>query len=152
MKLLKDLVGKPSPERMHQALVFLRVGIGLLTIPHGYPKLIGDWEQLGITFMYPLGITFLPAMWGFLGAVIEFFGGIALVLGLGTRIASSFLAAMMVVATAWHIVKGDSFMAYSFPLSLLVVFIVLAMIGSVGYSFDNYFASRKVRRTRRKKA
>jgi putative oxidoreductase len=152
MKPLKDLVGQPSAERMQQALVFLRVGIGLLTIPHGYPKLMGDWEQLGITFMFPLGITFLPVIWGFLGAVIEFFGGIALVLGLGTRIASAFLAAMMIVATAWHVVKGDSFMAYSFPLSLFVVFVALAMIGSVGYSLDNYLASPKVKRTRRKKA
>ncbi len=145
-QFIKSLFAQASPTRTQYALTFLRVGIGALTIPHGVPKIIGGvvgWEQLGTTFMQPLGIYFLPVMWGFLGASTEFFGGIALVLGLGTRIASACLTIMMFVATAWHIQRGDPFNIYSFPLSLIVVFIAFIYFGSGIFSVDHYLTRKK---------
>jgi hypothetical protein len=64
-------------------LLLLRVGIGLSYIGYGAPKLSGGspmWEELGQAMRY-LGITFAPTAWGFLAAVSEFFGGLALVVG-----------------------------------------------------------------------
>lgn len=153
-KLLKRIFGLASPDRVQAGLCFLRIGVGLLTIPHGIPKMMGGaeaWEQMGVMFMQPLNIYFLPVMWGFLGAVSEFVGGILLVLGFGTRIASVFLTVMMGIATAWHIQRGDSFMVYSFPLSLMVVFIAFIIVGSGKYSVDARLAGKKTRRTTVKK-
>lgn len=136
------LFGYASPQTIELALAFLRIGIGIVTIPHGYPKLIGGvsaWHNLGTTFMSPLGITFLPVIWGLVGACIEFFGGIALVLGLGTRIASFALIIMMIIATVWHIQRGDSYNFYSFPLTLIIVFLALMIIGSDRYTLDYFF-------------
>ncbi len=146
MKLLQHIFGQASQTRTQYALVFLRIGIGILTIPHGYPKLMGGvagWEKIGETFMFPLGIYFLPVMWGFVGACTEFFGGIALVLGLGTRIASVFLTVMMCIATAWHIQRGDVFNVYSFPLSLAVVYVAFIALGGGIFSLDHYLTKRK---------
>lgn len=144
-KLLYSIIKPGSPERVQQALCFLRIGIGVLTFLHGVPKIMGGvatWQQLG-TFMYPLGIYFLPVMWGFLGACAEFFGGISLVFGLGTRFSSLCLTFMMFVATVWHIHKGDPFNVYSFPLSLIVVYLAFVISGSDKYSLDYYFSKQK---------
>jgi putative oxidoreductase len=135
------IFGSASSQYVEMAIAFMRVGIGVLTIFHGVPKIMGGvamWKELG-AFMHPLGIYFLPIMWGFLGAATEFFGGIALVLGLGTRIASVCLVIMMIVAFAWHLDRGDSYQVYSFPLSLIVVFLAFIVIGDGMYSLQHYF-------------
>jgi putative oxidoreductase len=142
--LLTYLLKPASAEQAQIALCLLRVGTGILTIGHGIPKIMGGvpvWSSIGTMTGY-LGIHFLPTMWGFLGACTEFFGGIALVLGLGTKIASLCLIFMMLVATAMHISVGDPFRVYSFPLSLIVVFLTL-LIGSDKYSLDYYLFFRK---------
>ncbi len=141
MNKIISFVTKPaSMETIDRALLLMRVGIGVLTIGHGLPKIMGGmpmWQELG-TWVYPLGIHFLPTMWGFLGAATEFFGGIALVAGLGTRIASFCLTVMMFVATVWHVNHGDVFNVYSFPLSLIFVYAGFMMMGSGKYSVDEY--------------
>jgi len=147
MKIFRIITTQPSATVTQFALTFLRIGFGLLAIPHGYPKLMGGvagWEKMGITFVQPLGIMFLPVMWGFLGSATEFFGGIALVLGLWTRLASIALTVMMLIASAWHINKGDSFnQATSFPLSWAVVAIAFIFLGSSKFSLDYLFSRKK---------
>lgn len=132
------LLGGVSEDSLVFALTFMRVALGILTIGHGIPKMRGGvatWRQLG-TFMHPLGIRFWPVFWGFLGAAIEFFGGVMLTIGFATRMASFFLICMMIVATAWHIDRKDSYNVYSFPISLIVVYFVYLLIGSGPYSLD----------------
>jgi putative oxidoreductase len=139
IKFLNNLFEQASPETVQLALAIMRISIGILTIGHGFPKMMGgvqEWRMLGTTFMNPLGIYFLPVMWGFLGAVTEFIGGIALTLGFGTRIACFALIIMMIIATAWHIQKGDSFNQWSFPLSLAFVYLGFLIIGSDKYSIE----------------
>ena len=58
----------------HIGLLVLRIGIGLMFILHGAPKLFGGpekWGQIGGA-MSSLGIGFAPAFWGFMAAVSEF--------------------------------------------------------------------------------
>ena len=140
-KLLFYLLAPASYDTIEYILMFMRIGIGILTIGHGVPKIMGGiqhWRELGTTFMFPLGIHFLPVTWGFLGAATEFFGGIALVLGLATRIASFCLIIMMLIAFLWHFKKGDSFNLYSFPLTLIVIYLGYLIIGSGKFSLDYY--------------
>ncbi len=141
IQLLLSLIKPVSADTLQFGLCFLRVCIGMLMIGHGFPKIIGgpeNWHGLG-QIMNLLGIYFLPTMWGFFAACAEFFGGIALTLGLGTRIASFFLIIQMIVALVFHLSKRDSFMIYSHALALLVVFITFMIIGGGKFSLDEYF-------------
>ena len=130
-----------NPQSIDLGLTVLRVGIGILFIGHGYPKLIGgasQWLWLGQQ-MGNLGITFVPLFWGFCAALSECVGGICLTLGLGTRIAASFMAFTMFVAVVHHIAKGDSYGGISFPLSQMIIFIALIIAGGGKFSLDYYW-------------
>lgn len=140
-KLMSCFTFCPSTQQLQYAFLCLRVSIGLLTMLHGLPKMVSGpvgWHMLGVIFMGPLGISVLPTFWGLLGAITEFFGGIALVFGCATRIASSALTIMMTVATLWHIHNLDTYAVYSFPLTLIVIFIFFAYVGGGMYSVDSF--------------
>lgn len=142
-KIIQLLFGPVGVKAFDFAFLMLRVAIGVLTVLHGVPKIMGGipmWQQLG-TFVQPLGINFFLVMWGFLGAVTEFFGGMMLVFGLGTRIASLALVIMMIVAYVWHVSRGDSFNQSSFPLSLIFVFLFFLIVGSGRISIDSLFVA-----------
>lgn len=117
-------------------LLFIRVGIGLIFIKHGFSKIIGGqevWASLGMS-MQNLGVTFMPTFWGFLAACAEFFGGIALVTGFYVRYAALFMACVMVVAIIMHYNQGDGFQLFSHALSLFCVFAGLVISGGGGYA------------------
>jgi putative oxidoreductase len=139
-RLIFFLFAPSSYLSLEYGYCFMRIAIGLLTIAHGFPKITGGietWNFLGQT-MGNLGIHFWPVFWGLCAACAEFFGGIALTLGFGTRIASFFLIFMMIVAFLMHWHKGDSFQIYSFSLAMIVVFIGFLIAGSGRYSLEEY--------------
>ena len=73
---------------VNAGLLVLRIGIGLIFIIHGVPKLMGGvelWTQLGST-MSIVGISFAPAFWGFMAAITEVAGGLFIILGLLHRL------------------------------------------------------------------
>src|ERR1700753_480185 len=84
-------------------LLILRIGLGILFIYHGLPKLLGgpeNWEKLG-TAAGAVGIHFLPIFWGFLCAVTETIGGILVVVGLAFRPACLLMTVNLIVAAAF---------------------------------------------------
>lgn len=120
-------------------LLILRSGLGLMLIFHGYPKIFGGpemWQEVG-SAMQSIGITFLPAAFGFLAGITEFFGGIFLILGLFFRPTLGFLICVMAVATATHIANGDPFALVSQPIELAIVFISLLFLGPGKYSLKH---------------
>ncbi|MBF0499723.1 MAG: DoxX family protein [Candidatus Riflebacteria bacterium] len=125
-------MSESSSERFfHWGVFVLRVGIGIIMMGHGIPKLMAGpelWEKLGMA-MGNFGIHFFPAFWGFMCAVAEGVGGLLLLLGLFVRIASGFMTFNMCVAISMHLFKGDTFQVYSHPLSLMVVFLSLMIMG-----------------------
>ena len=130
------------PVNVDIGLLILRVGIGLsILVNHGYGKLTGGpalWERIGSN-MSNLGITFAPAMWGFLAASSEFFGSILLILGVLFRPAAAFLAFTMFVAALRHLnlpvdnpaagLKGASH-----ALELVAVYVALFFTGPGRYA------------------
>ncbi|MBS1258232.1 MAG: hypothetical protein MAG551_01285 [Candidatus Scalindua arabica] len=119
-------------------LLVLRIGIGVMFIMHGLPKLMGGpekWVMLGGT-MKSLGVDFAPMAWGFMGAFSECIGGLLLALGLFTRPACFALLATMIVAASMHIGKGDPFVKYSHAVEAGILFISLILIGPGKYSID----------------
>lgn len=119
-------------------LLVMRVGLGLIFVRHGWGKIIGgseEWIWLG-NQMASIGITFFPLFWGLCATAAEFIGGLLLMVGFNTRIASFFLAFTMLVAVMYHITKGDSFGYLSHPLSLFFVFLGLMIAGAGSLSLD----------------
>lgn len=136
--MVKKVVAPSSSSISNLGLLLLRVGIGLIFVRHGYGKLAAGpelWEKLGATMGY-LGIHFWPTFWGLCAGIIEFVGGISLVLGLFVRSMVVFMAAVMVMAIILHVAGGDSWIQISHPLSLLFVFLSLLLLGSGRYSLD----------------
>lgn len=119
-------------------LLVLRIGLGLIFMRHGIGKLLAGpelWASLG-SAMSNFGIHFAYTLWGFLAACAEGLGGLLLILGLATRVAAFFIACVMIVACMMHYAKGDAWTELSHPLSLLVVFIALIIMGPGIYSLD----------------
>jgi putative oxidoreductase len=120
-------------------LLLLRVGLGGMMILHGWPKLAGGvelWTKLGGAMSH-LGITFLPAFWGFMAAASETVGGALLVLGFFFRPASALLFFTMLVATVmkYRVSRGD-FMEWAWPAEMAIVFLSLILIGAGRFSID----------------
>lgn len=74
-------------------LLVLRIVVGFIFIVHGYMKL-GDMTGT-IGFFATLG---LAPFWAYVVALVEFLGGISLVIGYATKIGASLLAINMLVA------------------------------------------------------
>lgn len=119
-------------------LLFLRVGLGLMFVAHGWPKLVGGpekWEGVGGAMAH-LGLDFAPQFWGFMAAITEVGGGLLLALGLLTRPVLIGLIFTMVVATWMHIAKDSGFVKISHPLKTLIMFIGLFLTGPGKFSVD----------------
>jgi len=119
----------------------LRVFAGLMLLPHGAQKLFGAFggyglEATGQFFATKLG---LPAPLAALAGFIEVFGGIALALGLLTRVAAILVVGLMAVAiVAVHIPAGYFWTngGYEYPLLWGVVALYFAIRGGGRISVD----------------
>jgi putative oxidoreductase len=116
--------------------------IGLVLIGHGGQKLFGWWSGPGLKgftgWMASMGLK--PAsIWGLMGALSEFGGGVLLALGLLGPIGSlAIIGAMLMAIGLAHWSKGfwGSKGGYEFPLVLLIVSAVLGLVGPGSYSLD----------------
>ena len=120
----------------------LRIPVGLIFAAHGAQKLFGWFGGYGLEgtgqWMGSIGLApgYLMAL---LAGSAEFFGGLALVLGLLVRPAAAALAfAMLVAIFTVHIDKG-LFVAnngYEFGLALVAVAVSLVVTGAGRASLD----------------
>ncbi|KXS54872.1 MAG: putative oxidoreductase [Marinobacter sp. T13-3] len=127
------------------AALVLRVPVGLILAAHGAQKLFGWFGGYGLegTGQWLASIGLEP---GYLMALLaggaEFFGGLALVLGLLTRPAALVTAFTMLVAIFSVHIGNGLFMSnngYEYALTLLVVTVALAIQGAGRFAVDNLF-------------
>ena len=102
----KDDVAPNSCE-MDGALLVMRIMLALFFVVHGYSKLFGEMGIDGFTGMLVgLGVP-AAGMFALLVGVAEFFGGLAILLGILTRFSALWLT--IITLYAWIAVKGFSF-------------------------------------------
>ncbi|WPU99362.1 DoxX family protein [Mucilaginibacter sp. cycad4] len=119
-------------------LLIIRIGLGIMFIYHGYPKLMGgvkSWEHLGGSMKY-VGIHFWPIVWGLLAAVAECFGGFLLIIGLVFRPVCILLFINLVVAALMHLRTGGGLSDAAHAIEDAIVFAGLIFIGPGKYSVD----------------
>jgi putative oxidoreductase len=118
-------------------LLLMRVGLGVMFVFHGYPKLLGGpdkWAEVGSATKYA-GVHFLPKFWGFMAGATETFGGFLLVIGLAFRPVCLLLLIELTVAALMHLATG-SLMDASHAIEDAVVFLGLLFVGPGIYSVD----------------
>ena len=134
---------RSSHNQADLGLAVLRIVAGLVFAAHGGQKLFvygfdgvtGAFTQMGI----PLAAVAGPAV-----ALLEFFGGIALIVGLLTRFAGLGLAINMLGAIYFVHAQAGFFLpnGYEFVLTLFAAAASLAIAGAGRYSVDALIAAR----------
>ena len=131
-------------QRIQTGLTLLRAAVGTIFIAHGAQKLFvygmsgvaGAFGQLGVPF---------PEVTGPMVALLEFFGGIALLVGLLTRYAALGLAITMIGAMVMVHAPAGFFApnGIEFTLLLSAASLAFAIIGAGEYSVDALLARRR---------
>jgi len=117
----------------------LRIIIGMIFIGAGYSKLKDLKAAVGM--MMKAGVA--PAgFWAFVVGFTEFFGGIAVLIGLFSRVAVSLLAIIMLVAMYVKKFQWKKSALSDFHDNLLIIAILIALffLGSGNLSFDQPLA------------
>jgi len=116
--------------------LILRLAIGTLFIIHGYPKLTAAQRTQGGAWMKSMG---MPAGMVPFAGVVEFFGGLALILGILTPIVAA-LSALWMLSTTWLVTtkaKKKYVGGYEIDITLFLAALALALLGSGIYSIDH---------------
>lgn len=117
------------------ALLLLRLGLAIIFIYHGFPKLFTHSQEALAAFPR-MGF---PSYFVYIAGIVEFFGGCLLILGLFTRIAALLIAGEMAIAI-WrvHLPQGGILAVsnYQLPLALAVAAFALVALGAGAISLD----------------
>lgn len=138
-------------------LLVLRLTLGLMIVPHGAQKLFGWFGGYGFSgtmafFTETLGI---PYALGLLAVLAEYFGGLALLAGLFTRVAAFGVGVTMMVAALTVHVEFGFFMNWfgnqngeGIEFFLLAIGIAVALVGGGGgrWSADRTLSARLLTR------
>jgi len=129
------------------AVLLLRVGIGLVFIPHGYSKVFGEGGPAAFAADVPN--YHLPVFLGYVAAYAEMFGAVFLIAGFLTRLDALLLAGTMAAAAflvqlpdaLYGLQPGASkFMeamrAIEMPFTLMIGCLALVLLGSGRISMD----------------
>ncbi len=129
------------------AALLLRVGVGLVFIPHGYSKVFGQGGAAAFAADVPN--FHLPVFLGYIAAYTEMFGSLLLIAGLLTRLDAFLLACTMAAAVflvqlpdaLYEVQPGTSkFFAamrgIEMPLTLMTACLALVFIGPGRISLD----------------
>ncbi len=120
-------------------VLLLRIGVGALTVFHGFPSLLGGravWTEIGQGAAIAQLNPSLYFVAGLVACLAQVFGGVMLVLGLFTRgtalcltIAASFPLANLIAAQNFEL-------AFFAHLQIALVFFSLVFIGPGRVSLD----------------
>ena len=125
-------------------LAVLRLVVGIVFVYHGAQKLF-IFGFHGVAGMFAMSGVPLPGVSAVVVTLVEFFGGIALIAGIATRLAATLIAIDMVCAILLvHLKNGFSMQhnGYEFPLTLLAANICLMLTGAGNISVEGALRKR----------
>jgi putative oxidoreductase len=146
MLLMNSLLKRVTHTQAGFGLTVLRIVAGLTFAAHGAQKLFGWFGGYGLEgvgqWMESIGLApgYLMAL---MAGSAEFFGGLALILGLLVRPAAAMLAVTMLVAIVTVHLANGFFMSnngYEFALALLAISLALVIEGAGKLSLDKRIA------------
>jgi putative oxidoreductase len=117
------------------ALFVLRIVLGVVMIAHGYGKIFGGLSH-HVELVRSIG---LPGWLAYLSAIAEFFGGIAVLVGLFTRFAAFAITIDLGVAI-WKVNWKDGLLGdhgYQFPLALASIAFALIFFDAGPIALDH---------------
>jgi len=118
--------------------LFLRVWVGINFVAHGYPKLGKNRAQ---TFQWTKSLG-VPAGLTYAAIILEFFGGLSLIIGFIVPIVSFFIVLEMVGASILKKTKmkgqyiGGT-VAYELDVTYILLAISLMVLGAGAFSIDS---------------
>ncbi|MFB6362743.1 DoxX family protein [Paenibacillus elgii] len=130
------------------SLLLIRLVLGISFLVHGVVKfqsgignIAGWFESIG-----------LPGFAAYVVGIIEVVGGIALILGLGTRIVASLFALIMIgaiVKAKWAggFLGSPQMAGYELDLAFFVMALALAIAGSSLLALDGLLSAGRSKRT-----
>lgn len=138
------LFSQTNTKQINAGLLISRIIFGVIFTAHGWQKLfVWGPENVGAAFTQ-MGIPMASVVGPFIGA-LELVGGIAVILGVLTRLFSLGLAGTMLGAIFLaHLPNG--FFApngIEFVLALFGTAVLLTLTGAGAYSVDNAIAQRR---------
>ena len=121
----------------HLGALILRVVLGITFFAHGLDKFQSGIGNIA-GFFDSMGI---PGFMAYIIATIEIVGGLALIIGWGTRIVSAILAILLLVAMikvklAVGFLGNGQMAGYELDLSMIAIAISLCLTGSYYFSID----------------
>ena len=146
MNATYSTLSTPAARRVDLGLTVLRIVLGIIFLAHGSQKLF-VFGLGGVTGAFTkMGVP-LPAVTAPLVAAVELLGGIALIIGLFTRLAALLLAIDMLGAILLVKLKGGFFggNGFEYELSLLAASVALALAGPGAYALDDVLMGRRAR-------
>lgn len=116
-------------------LLFTRVVLAVVMIHYGRPK-VGDLKSNANDFA---NMGFRPGMfWGTLIALVEFLGGIAILLGLEAELGAALFAFQMMAGALWKLKIKKPFADYSYDIQLLALCLVVMSQGAGAYALKAF--------------
>ncbi|MEM7429707.1 MAG: DoxX family protein [Pseudomonadota bacterium] len=113
-----------------QGIALLRIGLGVMALAHGLLKIFVFTIPGTVAFFESLG---LPGIFAYGVIAAEVLGGIALILGIQTRLVALALVPVLVGATITHAGNGWVFSnpngGWEFPAFWTLALVVQAMLG-----------------------
>ena len=138
------LIDSTTPRQLSVGIAIVRVVTGVIMLAHGAQKLF-QFGIAGVTQGFTeMGVP-MPTIVAPLVAVLEFAGGIALILGVLTRFVSFALAIDMIAALFIAHFAAGFFLpnGYEFVLILLATTTALVVAGAGAFSVDQAIANRR---------
>jgi putative oxidoreductase len=128
-------------------LTAVRIVLGVILFAHGAQKLLGWFEGPGLTRSLQTfaDVLRIPAPLAFLAIATEFFGGLALIVGLFSRLAALGIAVIMIVAAATVHFRNGLFLnwfgekkghGFEYHLLALALALVVLVKGAGAFSLD----------------
>jgi len=136
-------------KKYEASTLILRVMLGITFFVHGLVKFQGGIENI-VGWFDSIG---LPGFLAYGVASVEVIGGIALILGLGSRIVSAILALLLIGATikvklAVGFLGNGQMPGYELDLALLVMSVFIAINGSKLLALDQKIFKEQNKETR----